>query len=182
MSIGRFLRHGHIFHPVRVLICHSCAIIYNALFFCTLHWIFHFNIVKKLYNPVNLLYSGDGAEFIAEGHIYGFAPVTITNSCHEPRTGTEGSDGPPHCVGPLFSGANAGSTLRPRPGLSFECDSRLGVSIKTFFAHVEFNIRHAVSKSGHFTHVMTFFHHDVRKKRFNTHGGGGGWVGHIAWK
>ena len=96
MSIGRFLRHGHIFHPVRVLVCHSCAIIYNALFFCTLHWIFHFNIVKKLYNPVNLLYSGDGAEFIAEGHIYGFAPVTITNSCHEPRTGTEGSAGPPH--------------------------------------------------------------------------------------
>ena len=32
------------------------------------------------------------------------------------RTGTEDSAGPPHCVGPLFSGANAGSTLRPRPG------------------------------------------------------------------
>ena len=32
------------------------------------------------------------------------------------------------------------------------------------------NIRHAVSKSGHFTHGMTFFHHDVRGKRFNTHG------------
>ena len=32
------------------------------------------------------------------------------------------------------------------------------------------NIRHAVSKSGHFTHDMTFFHHDVRGKRFNTHG------------
>ena len=32
------------------------------------------------------------------------------------------------------------------------------------------NIRHAVSKSGHFTHVMTFFYHDVRGKRFNTHG------------
>ena len=31
------------------------------------------------------------------------------------------------------------------------------------------NIRHAVSKSGHFTHDMTFFHHDVRGKRFNTH-------------
>ena len=31
------------------------------------------------------------------------------------------------------------------------------------------NIRHAVSKSGHFTHDMTFFHHDVRRKRFNTH-------------
>ena len=32
------------------------------------------------------------------------------------------------------------------------------------------NIRHAVSKSGHFTHDMTFFHYDVRGKRFNTHG------------
>ena len=32
------------------------------------------------------------------------------------------------------------------------------------------NIRHVVSKSGHFTHNMTFFHHDVRGKRFNTHG------------
>ena len=32
------------------------------------------------------------------------------------------------------------------------------------------NIRHTVSKSGHFTHDMTFFHHDVRGKRFNTHG------------
>ena len=32
------------------------------------------------------------------------------------------------------------------------------------------NIRHAVSKCGHFTHDMTFFHHDVRGKRFNTHG------------
>ncbi len=31
------------------------------------------------------------------------------------------------------------------------------------------NIRHVVSKSGHFTHDMTFFHHDVRRKRFNTH-------------
>ena len=55
--------------------------------------------------------------------------------------------------GSLFSGANAGSTLRPRPGWSFECDSRAGVS-----------------KSGLFTHDMTFFHHDVRGKRFNTHG------------
>ena len=83
--------------------------------------------------------------------------------------GTEDSAGPPHCVGPLFSGANAGSTLRPRPGLSFECDSRAGVRIKTFSTHIEFNIRHAVSKSGHFTHNMTFFHHDVRGKRFNAH-------------
>ena len=66
---------------------------------------------------------------------------------------TEDSAGPPHCVGPLFSGANAGSTLRPRPGWSFECNSLDGVS-----------------KSGHFTHDMTFFHHDVRRKRFNTHG------------
>ena len=33
------------------------------------------------------------------------------------RAGTEDSAGPPHCVGPLFSGANAGYTLRPRPGL-----------------------------------------------------------------
>ncbi len=120
MPIGRFLRHGHIFHPVRVLVCHSCAIIYNALFFCTLHWIFHFNIVKKLYNPVNLLYSGDGAEFIAEGHIYGFAPMTITNSCHEPRTGTEGSAGPPHCVGPLpfREPMPAPSSISARAGLS----------------------------------------------------------------
>ena len=70
---------------------------------------------------------------------------------------------------PPFSGANAGSILRPGPGWSFECDSRAGVNIKTFFTHVEFNIRHAVSKSGHFTHNMTFFHHDVRGKRFNAH-------------
>ena len=144
MPIGRFLRHGHIFHPVRVLVCHSCAIICNSLVFWLLYSSVLSHNVKKLYIPVNLLYSGDGAEFIVEGHIYGFAPVTITNSCHEPRTGTEGSAGPPHCVGPLFSGANAGSTLRPRPGLSFECDSRLGVSVKTFFTHIEFNIRHAV--------------------------------------
>ena len=26
-----------------------------------------------------------------------------------------------------------------------------------------------MSKSGHFTHDMTFFHHDVRGKRFNVH-------------
>ena len=33
------------------------------------------------------------------------------------RTGTEDSAGPPHGRGsPPFSGANAGSTLRPRPG------------------------------------------------------------------
>ena len=52
-----------------------------------------------------------------------------------------------------LSGANAVSTIRFRPGWSFECDSRA-----------------AVSKSGHFTHDMTFFHHDVRRKRFSTHG------------
>ena len=136
MPIGRFLRHGHIFHPVRVLFCHSCAIICNSLVFRLLHSsILSYN-VKKLYIPVNLLYSGDGAEFL---------------SCA--RAGTEDSAGPPYCVGPLFSGANAVSTLRFRPGLSFECDCRSGVS-----------------KSGHFTHDMTFFHHDVRGKRFNTHG------------
>ena len=101
MPIVRFLRHGHIFHPVRVLVCHSCAIVCNSLVFRLLHSSPLSCNVKKLYIPVNLLYSGDGAEFIAEGHIYGFAPVTITNSCHEPRTGTEGSAGPPHCVGPL---------------------------------------------------------------------------------
>ena len=33
------------------------------------------------------------------------------------RAGTEGSSDPPHCVGPLFSGANAGSTLHPHPGI-----------------------------------------------------------------
>ena len=32
------------------------------------------------------------------------------------RAGTVGSAGPPHCVGPL-SGANAGSTLHPHPGI-----------------------------------------------------------------
>ena len=115
MPIGRFLRHGHIFHPVRVLVCHSCAIICNSLVFWLLHSSTLSHNVKKLYIPVNLLYSGDGAEFI---------------SCA--RAGTEGSAGPPHCVGPL-SGANAGSTLRPHPGLSFECDCRAGVRIKTFF-------------------------------------------------
>ena len=132
MPIVRFLRHGHIFHPVRVLVCHSCAIICNSLVFWLLYSSALSHNVKKLYIPVNLLYSGDGAEFIAEGHIYGFAPVTITNSCHEPRTGTEDSAGPPHCVGPL-SGANAVSILRLRPGWSFECDSLAGVSIKNVF-------------------------------------------------
>ena len=153
MPIGRFLRHGHIFHPVRVLVCHSCAIVCNSLVFCLLRDIHFSYVVKKLYIPVNLLYSGDGAEFL---------------SCAQ--AGTEDSAGPPHCVGPLFSGANAGSILRPRPGWSFECDSRAGVRVKTFSTHVEFNIQDAVSKSGHFTHNLTFFHHDVRGKRFNTHG------------
>ena len=31
-------------------------------------------------------------------------------------------------------------------------------------------IRYVVSKSGLFTHDMTFFHHDVRGKRFIAHG------------
>ncbi len=120
MPIGRFLRHGHIFHPVRVLVCHSCAIICNSLVFWLLHSSPLSYNVKKLYIPVNLLYSGDGAEFIAEGHIYGFAPVTITNSCHEPRTGTEGSAGPPHCVGPLpfREPMPAPSSISARAGLS----------------------------------------------------------------
>ena len=87
MPIGRFLRHGHIFHPVRVLVCHSCAIICNSLVFWLLHSSTLSYNVKKLYIPVNLLYSGDGAEFIVEGHIYGFSPVTITNSCHAPGWG-----------------------------------------------------------------------------------------------
>ena len=34
--------------------------------------------------------------------------------------------------------------------------------------HVELKRRHAVSKSGLFTHEMTFYH-DVPRKRFNTH-------------
>ena len=84
MPIGRFLRHGHIFHPVRVLVCHSCAIVCNSLVLCLLRDIHFSYVVKKLYIPVNLLYSGDGAEFI---------------SCA--RAGTEDSAGPPHCVGPL---------------------------------------------------------------------------------
>ena len=34
------------------------------------------------------------------------------------RAGAEGSSGPPHWRGsPPFSGANAGSTLRPHPGV-----------------------------------------------------------------
>lgn len=84
MPIVRFLRHGHIFHPARVLVCHSCAIVCNSLVFRLLHSSPLSYNVKKLYIPVNLLYSGDGAEFI---------------SCA--RAGTEDSAGPPHCVGPL---------------------------------------------------------------------------------
>ena len=87
MPIGRSFRHGHIFHPVRVLVCHSCAIVCNSLVFCLLRDIHFSYVVKKLYIPVNLLYSGDGAEFIVEGHIYGLSPVTITNSCHAPGWG-----------------------------------------------------------------------------------------------
>ena len=77
---------------------------------------------------------------------------------------TEDSAGPPHCVGPLFR-----EPMPAPPSVSFECDSLAGVSIKTFSTHVEFNIQHAVSKSGHFTHDMTFFHHDAHRKRFNMH-------------
>ena len=136
MPIGRFLRHGHIFHPVRDLVCHSCAIVCNSLVFCLLRDIHFSYVVKKLYIPVNLLYSGNGAEFI---------------SCA--RAGTEDSAGPPHCVGPLpFREPMPAPSSVPARGWSSECDSRAGVS-----------------KSGHFTHVMTFFHHDVRGKRFNTH-------------
>ena len=127
MPIVRFLRHGHIFHPARVLVCHSCAIICNSLVFWLLHSSPLSYNVKKLYIPVNLLYSGDGAEFI---------------SCA--RAGTEDSAGPPHCVGPL-------PFREPMPTPS-SIPARAGVS-----------------KSGHFTHDMTFFHHDVRRKRFNTH-------------
>ena len=154
MPIGRFLRHGHIFHPVRVLFCHSCAIICNSLVFRLLHSsILSYN-VKKLYIPVNLLYSGDGAEFL---------------SCA--RAGTEDSAGPPHCVGPLpfREPMPAPSSVPARAGLSNVIPG-LACVLKRFFTHVEFNIRHAVSKSGHFTHDMTFFHHDVRRKRFNAHG------------
>ena len=90
------------------------------------------------------------------------------NSYHAPERGRRIPPVLPTAWVPS-SGANAVSILRLRPGWSFECDSRAGVSVKTFFAHVEFNIQHAVSKSGHFTHNLTFFHHDVRRKRFNAH-------------
>ena len=53
---------------------------------------------------------------------------------------------------PPFSGANADSILHPRPGWSSECDSRPGVSIKTFSAH-----------------VVIVFGLVVREKRFSTH-------------
>ncbi len=145
MPIVRFLRHGHIFHPVRVSVCHSCAIICNSLVFWLLYSSALSHNVKKLYIPVNLLYSGDGAEFL---------------SCA--RAGTEDGAG-------IGSRKGRGPTQWGGPAES-SVSARAGVRIKTFFTHVEFNIRHAVSKSGHFTHDMTFFHHDARRKRFNTHG------------
>jgi len=51
---------------------------------------------------------------------------------------------------PPFSGANAGSTLRPRPGLRHMYSL---VSVKTFS-----------------THVVFIFRPIVRGKRFSTHG------------
>ena len=56
----------------------------------------------------------------------------------------------PTGVGPLFSGANAGSTLRPRPGLHHMYSL---VSVKTFS-----------------THVVFIFRPVVREKHFSTHG------------
>ena len=56
----------------------------------------------------------------------------------------------PTGVGPLFSGANAGSTLHPRPGLRHMYSL---VSVKTFSMHVVF-----------------IFRPIVRGKRFSTHG------------
>ena len=44
------------------------------------------------------------------------------------------------------------------------------VPLKSFLGTKPYNIRCVVSKSGHFTHDMTFFHRDVRGKRFNAHG------------
>lgn len=76
---------------------------------------------------------------MAEGHIYGFAPVTIINSCHEP-----GRDGglrrsSPLARAPPFSGANAVSTLRPRPGLHHSWE-KLGVRTQVFLPrfHAQF--------------------------------------------
>ena len=61
---------------------------------------------------------------------------------------------------PPFSGANAVSTLRPRPGLHHSWRSwnkpRKRIPL--------------VRKKAGFTHDMTFFQHDVRGKRFSTHG------------
>ena len=75
------------------------------------------------------------------------------NSYHAPGRGRRIPPVLPTAWVPSLFGSHAGSILRLRPGLSFGCDSRAGVS-----------------KSGHFTHDMTFFHHDVHGKRFNTHG------------
>ena len=59
MPIGRFLRHGHIFHPVRSSSCHSRASVRNFLFFRMLSAAPLTCVVKKLYISVNLLYIGD---------------------------------------------------------------------------------------------------------------------------
>ncbi len=69
--------------------------------------------VKKLYISVNLLYIGSPISFHAQ-------------------TGTEDCAGPPHYRGsPPFSGANAGSTLRPSPGLHHSGEKR-GVKTQVF--------------------------------------------------
>ena len=134
MPIGRFLRHGHIFHPVGVLICHSCAIICNSLVLWLLHSSLLSHNVKKLYIPVNLLYSGDwGGIHRRRSHLW-----ICTSDNYQFLSRVPDGDGgfrrsSPQRGSPPFSGANAGSTLRPRPGWSFECGSWAGVSIKTFF-------------------------------------------------
>ena len=59
MPIGRSHRHGHIFHPVRALSCHSRASVCNLLSFRVLRALTLSAAVKKLYILVNLLYIGD---------------------------------------------------------------------------------------------------------------------------
>ena len=54
----------------------------------------------------------------------------------------------------------------PRPASEFQCAMRcapggLGLAQKML---------PLVREMARFTHDMTFFHHDVRRKRFNTHG------------
>ena len=67
-----------------------------------------------------------------------------------------GGDGEFRRSSPLRGSPLFGSQCRlhpPSPSGFFECNSRAGVNIKTFFAHTEF-----------------IFHHDVRRKRFIAHG------------